>query len=386
MAGDLYSVDGLPSMPHMKDLLERQQQAQAVHDPARPKAEAPTPLSQAAFATMSTPLLGDVLGLAADVEMYATEPESHNAMNYVLTAMGVLPFVPSAASQVKRGITAYHGSPHDFDKFSSANIGTGEGAQAYGHGLYFGGREGTAKSYADALTPDEVHFSVDGKPIPDDEAYEFMAVWQTAADDAISGEDTIGKWIKYSEEELSNPRKDFIGSRKDAREQLDLLKRLHGKKVEMHQEQGHMYRVNLDVSEDELLDWDLPLSEQPKIVEKLKQSRSPKVRGVVETLGDLNEPLKSYDMDLGPKAGDSIVRRLALEMEGRGSGGVKSSEALRKAGIKGIKYKDQLSRGTDGGTSNYVIFDDRLITIAKKYGIAIPVAAAMIGSEGYEEI
>lgn len=35
-----------------------------------------------------------------------------------------------------KGITAYHGSPHDFDKFSLEHIGKGEGAQAYGHGLY----------------------------------------------------------------------------------------------------------------------------------------------------------------------------------------------------------------------------------------------------------
>ena len=36
-----------------------------------------------------------------------------------------------------KGIRAYHSSPHDFDKFDLAKIGTGEGAQVYGHGLYF---------------------------------------------------------------------------------------------------------------------------------------------------------------------------------------------------------------------------------------------------------
>ncbi len=38
-------------------------------------------------------------------------------------------------------LDAWHGTPHEVDKFSSSNIGTGEGAQQYGHGLYFG--EGT---------------------------------------------------------------------------------------------------------------------------------------------------------------------------------------------------------------------------------------------------
>jgi hypothetical protein len=32
-------------------------------------------------------------------------------------------------------MTAYHGSPHDHNQFSTAHIGSGEGAQAYGWGL-----------------------------------------------------------------------------------------------------------------------------------------------------------------------------------------------------------------------------------------------------------
>ena len=33
-------------------------------------------------------------------------------------------------------LTVYHASPYKFDKFDMNKIGTGEGAQAYGHGLY----------------------------------------------------------------------------------------------------------------------------------------------------------------------------------------------------------------------------------------------------------
>ena len=32
--------------------------------------------------------------------------------------------------------TAYHGTPHNFDKFSTSTIGTGEGNQSFGWGLY----------------------------------------------------------------------------------------------------------------------------------------------------------------------------------------------------------------------------------------------------------
>ena len=34
------------------------------------------------------------------------------------------------------GMTVYHGSPYKFKSFDPNKIGTGEGAQAYGHGLY----------------------------------------------------------------------------------------------------------------------------------------------------------------------------------------------------------------------------------------------------------
>jgi hypothetical protein len=43
---------------------------------------------------------------------------------------------------------------------------------------------------------------------------------------------------------------------------------------------------------------------------------------------------------------------------------------LRDAGIPGIRYLDQGSRTGGQGTHNYVVFDDKLIDIVKKYGLA----------------
>ncbi|NLE03086.1 MAG: hypothetical protein GX640_24715, partial [Fibrobacter sp.] len=47
---------------------------------------------------------------------------------------------------------AYHGSPHTFDKFSTEKIGTGEGFQAYGYGLYFAGKKEVAEYYKNTLS------------------------------------------------------------------------------------------------------------------------------------------------------------------------------------------------------------------------------------------
>src|SRR5262245_14506058 len=56
------------------------------------------------------------------------------------------------AMRSERGMVgAYHGSPHTFEAFSSEKIGTGEGGQAYGHGLYFAESPGVARYYRDAL-------------------------------------------------------------------------------------------------------------------------------------------------------------------------------------------------------------------------------------------
>ena len=60
------------------------------------------------------------------------------------------PDVQAALGFAPLGITAWHGSPHKFDKFDMSKIGTGEGAQAYGHGLYFADSPDVARSYLKA--------------------------------------------------------------------------------------------------------------------------------------------------------------------------------------------------------------------------------------------
>ena len=56
-----------------------------------------------------------------------------------------------ANDDIRMSIAAYHGSGADFEKFDLSFIGTGEGAQAYGHGIYVTTRKGIAKNYADTI-------------------------------------------------------------------------------------------------------------------------------------------------------------------------------------------------------------------------------------------
>lgn len=54
---------------------------------------------------------------------------------------GMTPF------EAKEGIQVYHGSPYEFEKFDTSKIGTGEGAQSYGHGLYVAENPEVAQEY-----------------------------------------------------------------------------------------------------------------------------------------------------------------------------------------------------------------------------------------------
>jgi hypothetical protein len=54
-------------------------------------------------------------------------------------------------ANIAKQVVAYHGSPYPFDRFTTAAMGTGEGAQAFGWGLYFTDLESIARSYSNTL-------------------------------------------------------------------------------------------------------------------------------------------------------------------------------------------------------------------------------------------
>jgi hypothetical protein len=305
-------------------------------------------------------------------------------------------------------LKAYHGSPHDFDQFSLGKIGTGEGGQMYGHGLYFAEQEATAKAYRDRL-----------QRLPewlDKYESDITAMEQRALE--------------------SNNQKLMDAAQMHRRNWLQEAEKQHGK----------LYEVNLHASPDELLDWDKPLSQQsPKVQEALKKvgishvSRPTeaeqqavfelaKQRGVPPTSLPEYKALEAR-LDAASKAerdfpsGGDIYQQLVAPIGRAGHTEGIASQKLKDAGIKGIQYLDQGSRGNlqayeqalsdarrlveesrakvgadlnnqalrdeliqrrtelnriervGPGTRNFVIFDDKIIEIAKKYGVALPVAA-----------
>ena len=277
----------------------------------------------------------------------------------------------------KQGITAYHGSPHSFDRFSMDAIGTGEGAQAYGHGLYFAENEGVARGYRDALRfpriqsrPDTAAFD-GGMPLRD-QVIDDLNYYQGNVDAARSSyEGMMGSEIP----EIKDYAAQKIALLEDVNKQFS----------------GSMYEVNINANPDDFLDWDAPLSGQPENVRRAYGQASAGNDPLLSELLD-GSPESIPLMGLFPNSKGSQAYNSLME-KGFEDGAVGlnlpagnpmkpadkwSTERLRSAGIPGIKYKDAGSRGLDGdGTRNFVVFDENLIEIVKKYGIA--GAAAMLG-------
>jgi hypothetical protein len=245
-------------------------------------------------------------------------------------------------------IRVYHGTPHKFDRFDSSKIGTGEGAQSYGHGLYFAESKDVAESYKLGLA---TQVSVGGRQLP-------KSNWLSIANGDID------QAIKFAREGLATHKP---GGRAAAMTQGELdeliaLKNEGGFEVK---NDGSLYGVDLKVKADELLDWDKPLSEQsPKVQDAFdavfKDAAGRSRMGPGELLN--YEQMKEEGAELG------MAYRSLESMTGSP---VETSRVLREAGIPGIRYLDQGSRTDGEGSRNIVLFDDKRAKIVERNGTPI---------------
>jgi hypothetical protein len=269
-------------------------------------------------------------------------------------------------------ITAFHGSPHDFDAFDLSKIGTGEGAQVYGRGLYFSEKEGVAKSYRDALSdPDALPLQFDGKPVNTPWNEEIRDRWpeyfsKLNEDDADAMEELLGNLSQVNNLADVKNVLDGISSRAKSLYQSVVKPKL----VKPDVGQGSMYEVNIKADPAEFLDWDKPLNEQSA---KVREVLMPFVEKRINQMGEAGKRFTTDEWMGRLRGGDVML----LDKDGD----TPVSIALSDAGIPGIRYLDQNSRQGGKGTSNYVVLDDKLIDIVKKYGIAGLAVGAAVQSE-----
>jgi hypothetical protein len=283
------------------------------------------------------------------------------------------------SAQTVSPLTVYHGSPAKFSRFDPTKIGSGEGAQAFGYGHYVAQSPAVAKEYRVALSEPELFKK--GRQI------------KTAAG---SNMDTAKAWLQDSfESGASNPFEDAIAKVaaapiKEKEGVISALQKLQSRGVQM-QKGGFEYEIDLpDEQIAKMLDWDKPLSKQPKEVkdamaklgitvdEKKVAEYSDALLAALEGTGSANLPRQPLDM-----TGEQIIREIRRNpsryfgsLQGREQTAaminpdIGASALLRQSGIPGIRYLDQGSRGTGEGTSNFVVFpgNEDLLTILKRNG------------------
>jgi diguanylate cyclase (GGDEF)-like protein len=262
---------------------------------------------------------------------------------------------------------AYHGSPYKFDKFTLDHIGTGEGAQAYGWGLYFAGNKQVAEYYRNALKPplEITEWSFGNSQLIKRGEYQDYSRKSTSMDDqasAVLSEELLIHEIDikdaYEEAGLDGAKRvmlELVDERIEyAKEEwpeieapLKALKEQinNSLKFDVVKDEGQLYEVDIP-EDDTLLLWDKPLNEQPENVTKALEKKF---------------SLESFIQDF-PTAAD-FYRGRAKKYDSD----EKASKELHALGINGIKYFDGMSRDAQEGNYNYVIFDDSAINIINTY-------------------
>ena len=268
--------------------------------------------------------------------------------------------------------SAYHGTPHSFERFDLGAIGTGEGNQAHGWGLYFAADKKIAdERYRKRLTNDQYVIETDeatyyfdiekqdwvdkktGQPVGGMSTPLGHAVWEIgfregnvqAALKALKGQ----RDALIEENDSSNAQRfDFL---------IRTIKLLEEKKFNYRKDNGSLFEVDIPEN-DVLLDEDKSIEEQPS-----------KVREIIE---------KELER-IGSSAsnGKQFYNEIVFEFARQGSENPQraASEYLNRLGIKGITYE-----GARDGRC-FVIFDDKAISIINRYNQSVGIHARTANRE-----
>lgn len=233
---------------------------------------------------------------------------------------------------------AYHGSPYTFDHFDLGAIGTGEGAQGHGWGLYFAQDKQIAKAYKDTLSH---NMYGDNDLMFNEEA--LNKLYSTLSDKAHTEADYDK--LSVIENILITHTEDDVLNNSDEMFDAEAVKWWKNQReIYLNKEYKESSLFEVDIPEDDvLLDEKRNINEQPK---KVQQA----VRKMYRSLGYKTSALKYV-------TGKEFYDTVAAEKGGQ----KEASEFINEHGIKGITY--------DGGNDGkcFVVFDDKAIRIINHY-------------------
>ena len=294
--------------------------------------------------------------------------------------------------------SAWHGSPHDFNEFDLGAIGTGEGNQVHGWGLYFAKDKKVSKQYKDVLSklqgsnksslfkveiPNETELLPEQYPISgygryvkdslknglhkmsDEQLERFTSLLIKYHKDSIIGDKWVNKYthfmdVGYIISELHNKNKTINDINKIQKRNVDrFLKTV-----------GIDENIDTIASNDELLKnvyekfrYELyPEYEKEKQLEREREEKvisnvKTDVYGALEKTNIVGKQLYSF---LSHALGNDEHFNLHNVKNAK-----KASEFLNSIGIKGIYYDGE----QDGRC--YVVFDDKAIKVIEKYNQSV---------------
>lgn len=310
---------------------------------------------------------------------------------------------------------AWHGSPHRFDRFTTQAIGTGEGAQAFGWGMYFSETEALAEWYREELSAhknvkgakygydddSKVGISIYGDPLIRDE---MTGSWVAEVDEPYDIEqdspeyvaletlykveynkdvavakirDAISYAIQEAEEANKGVDEEYhedpvvvlYGEEFDTKTAKSALSILESGEIESGTVYGQTYEVEIPDDAD-LMDWDRPLSEQPEGVrEKLSrvlEVTREDILAILEQEGENNpyDPVAVSTL-AAIERGDPVTGEELYEAISANVGARATSEYFLSLGIPGHRYLDGMSRNKGEGSYNYVIYHDDAVEITR---------------------
>lgn len=248
------------------------------------------------------------------------------------------------------GMTVWHGSPYRFDKFDATKIGSGEGNQVYGHGLYVAEAPAVAEGYQKRLAggADPYTYNWQGKQFEGGVANDPVAhalglayhqspsVARNIAKQGLEG-------VKAGEPWALEKGADYYKKMYEAAAEI--------KKKDIKATQGALYKIDLpDEKIAAMLDWD------KEVPEPLRQKLS---KTMMERFGS----------GATATSGEKLYKEIQKSFEWAGSKNpaLDASNFLKEHEIPGVRYLDAGSR-KKGGTSNYVVFDPNHLNILERNG------------------
>jgi hypothetical protein len=312
----------------------------------------------------------------AGVIVYQGSPHKYDAEKLVKLKDGNLAYVGgkfNALKEVPPGATVVDDFP--LGRIRSEAIGTGEGAQAYGHGSYLAESREVGAEYAKNLANRDARNQ--GRLNAHANAQRLAGL---ASDPKYAADD-----IRYAlETQPDHPQAKLL------QDTLALLESGGYKKPLSNL--GFLYKADLpDEWLPKMLDWDKPLSQQANVMDLIGKNEAART---IKVLNAKKATLQNLGND-HPNAGTLKNQIILLEEEvaspsasglGTLTGGdyynylrrrdvdpKSQAEMFRSAGIPGIRYLDGGSRGAGQGTYNYVVFPglEDQIKILERNGVPL---------------